>query len=217
MIATESWAGGGVPSNRLAWICGLLAFVVVAQLLDPPPAARGEAREVGAWLALGGSALMVAGAVLAMAQISVTIDVTERERRQRMAAVDARDDDGGDEPGSTAPRSAGSGLWQAPSAPGAAEADGERESARDPRAPGARERRTPEAEAPDARQRRTPEAEAPDARQRRAPGAGEPDAKEPEATSAKERQGARRPGAQCVRRQAAGGDRSRGARGARCR
>jgi hypothetical protein len=123
VIATESWSGGGAPNNRLAWICGLLAFLVVAQLLDPPPAARGMDREIGGWLALGGSVLMVAGAVLAMAEISVTIDVAERERRRRMAAVDARPDgeDGDDAPtaataASGADRPAGSGLWQAPSA-----------------------------------------------------------------------------------------------------
>jgi hypothetical protein len=120
VIGMESWSGGGAPSNRLAWICGALAFLVVAQLLDPPPLARGADREIGAWLALGGAVLMVAGAVLALAEISVTIDVTERERRRRMAAVDARAEaeDAGEAPTSTSTspeRPAGSGLWQAPS------------------------------------------------------------------------------------------------------
>lgn len=124
VIATESWGGGGAPSNRLAWICGLLAFLVVAQLLDPPPAARGAAREIGAWLALGGSALMVAGAVMALAQISVTIDVSERERRRRMAAVDARAEDAGEAPTTaSSPSGRGTGLWQAPAAPDAPAAE----------------------------------------------------------------------------------------------
>jgi hypothetical protein len=123
VIGMESWSGGGTPNNRLAWICGMLAFLVVAQLLDPPPAARGMDREIGGWLALGGAALMVVGAVLAMAEISVTIDVAERERRRRMAAVDARaeTDDPGEAPttaSSTAKRPAGTGLWQAPSPSG---------------------------------------------------------------------------------------------------
>ena len=119
VIATESWSAGGAASNRLAWICGVLAFVVVAQVLDPPPAARGADREIGAWLALGGSALMVGGAVMALLQISVTIDVSERERRRRMAAVDARGEgeDLSEAPTTAAPRPAGAGLWQAPSAP----------------------------------------------------------------------------------------------------
>jgi hypothetical protein len=121
VIGMESWSGGGTPNNRLAWICGMLAFLVVAQLLDPPPAARGMDREIGGWLALGGSALMVVGAVLAMAEISVTIDVAERERRRRMSAVDARADagDASEAPTTAAPaagRPAGTGLWQAPSA-----------------------------------------------------------------------------------------------------
>ena len=127
VLGTEAWSGGGTPSNRLAWICGFLAFLVVAQLLDPPPVARGEAREIGAWLALGGSALMVAGAVLAMAEISVTIDLTERERRQRMAAVDARSEDPSQAPTTAVAagsRSSSSGLWQAPSAPAASSAPG---------------------------------------------------------------------------------------------
>jgi hypothetical protein len=123
VIGMESWSGGGAPNNRLAWICGILAFLVVAQLLDPPPAARGMDREIGGWLALGGSALMVVGAVLAMAEISVTIDVAERERRRRMSAVDARAEaeDASEAPTTAAPaaeRPAGSGLWQAPSGSG---------------------------------------------------------------------------------------------------
>jgi hypothetical protein len=103
---------GDAASQRLAWICGAVAFVVVAELIDPPPAASGAAREIGAWVALAGGAAMVAGAVLALAQISVTIDVAER--RRRTAAVDARDgapsgaDPAGDDPADP------SGLWQRP-------------------------------------------------------------------------------------------------------
>jgi hypothetical protein len=121
VIGTEAWGGGSARSNRLAWICGILAFLVVAQVLDPPPAARGASREIGAWLALAGSAAMVAGAVMAVAEISVTIDVAERERRRRTAAVDARDEEvaaaGSPPPAPDAPARSGlSGLWQAPAA-----------------------------------------------------------------------------------------------------
>jgi hypothetical protein len=95
VLAGEA-AGTAPPSQRLAWICGIVALIVIAEILDPPPAARDAARELGAWIALAGSALMVVGVVLAMAEISVSIDVAERERRRRTAAVDARpgDDDG---------------------------------------------------------------------------------------------------------------------------
>jgi hypothetical protein len=64
--------------------------VVVSQLIDPPPAARGASLDTGAWLALAGSAVMVAGAVLSQASIAVTVDVKARDARRRVAAVDRR-------------------------------------------------------------------------------------------------------------------------------
>lgn len=132
VVGTNSWSGGGAPNNRLAWICGALAFLVIVQVIDPPPSARGSDRDIGAWLALGGAVLMVAGAVLALAQISVTIDVTERERRRRTAAVDARaESDPSEAPTTASPsRSGGTGLWQAPSVP-----DGSTAPRSEPKAP----------------------------------------------------------------------------------
>lgn len=63
--------------------------VVVVQILNPPPvlqlatdALRAEGAgdpDTGAWLALAGSALMAAGAVLVVARISVTIDLAGRD------------------------------------------------------------------------------------------------------------------------------------------
>jgi hypothetical protein len=106
--ATRS-AGAGAAGTRLAFICGIVAFLVIAEILDPPPAVRGADREIGAWIALGGAALMVAGAVLAIAQISVTIDVSER--RRRTAAVDARNG-ADDEPPASA--RGGASLWTPP-------------------------------------------------------------------------------------------------------
>jgi hypothetical protein len=89
--------------------------VVAVQLIDPPPAARGDALEAGAWLALAATALMAAGATMSAASISVTVDVRGRERRRRSAAIDARE--ARDEPapfpdeddGSTAAPGAGAG------------------------------------------------------------------------------------------------------------
>jgi hypothetical protein len=66
------------------------AFLVAAQLIDPPPIAHGATREVGAWLALGSVAAMLAGLALTAASISVTVDVRNRERRRRVPAVDRR-------------------------------------------------------------------------------------------------------------------------------
>jgi hypothetical protein len=68
------------------------AFAIVAvQVIDPPPSARDDALRAGAWLALGAGALMALGAALRAASISITVDVRARERRQRTAAIDARE------------------------------------------------------------------------------------------------------------------------------
>jgi hypothetical protein len=123
--------GATPPSQRLGWICGILAVIVIAQLLDPPPAAHGATREIGAWVALGGGALMVAGAVMAMAELSVTIGVAGRERRLRTSAVDARDDAESSAPAAPSPAvpsspapaapAKSSDLWQSPADRRAAE------------------------------------------------------------------------------------------------
>jgi hypothetical protein len=47
---------------------------------DPPAVAgpNGRDQDVGIWLALGGSALMVAGAVLSAARIAISVEPRER-------------------------------------------------------------------------------------------------------------------------------------------
>ncbi|HEX2105520.1 MAG TPA: hypothetical protein VHF51_17835 [Solirubrobacteraceae bacterium] len=79
----------------LARAIPLIAFaalaIVAVQLVDPPPAAREDELDSGAWLALGATALMAAGAAMSAASISVTVDVRGRERRRRSAAIDARE------------------------------------------------------------------------------------------------------------------------------
>jgi hypothetical protein len=66
-------------------------FVVAVQIVDKPPAARGDAIAAGAWIALAGAALMAVGATLTAASISVTVDVHGRDRRRRISAIDARE------------------------------------------------------------------------------------------------------------------------------
>ena len=91
---------GTAPEDRAWWVPVLaaVAIVVVAvQLVDPPPAARGADRVEGAWLALGGAVLLVLGALLQRARISIFVDVRERDRRQRVPAVD-RGEGAADEP-----------------------------------------------------------------------------------------------------------------------
>jgi hypothetical protein len=54
--------------------------IVLSQLVNDPPAivASGRGHAVGIWLALGGAALMVVGALLAWAHISLAVDVRPR-------------------------------------------------------------------------------------------------------------------------------------------
>lgn len=115
ILATESLASAP-PSGRLPWVAGAIGLLVLAQIIDAPPAAAGAERELGAWLALAGVVLLGLGVALALLRISVTIDVAERERRRRMRAVDARgDDDSAGAGGSTAASAAtAGGLWKRP-------------------------------------------------------------------------------------------------------
>jgi hypothetical protein len=65
------------------------AFVVVAvQLIDPPPVALDGDRELGAWMALAATVLMVAGAALSVSRVSVVLDVRGREARRRGPTTD---------------------------------------------------------------------------------------------------------------------------------
>jgi hypothetical protein len=60
----------------------VLALVIVAsQIVNHPPAAAGAAgpsKDTGIWLALGATLLMVAGAVLGYARISVAVEPRDR-------------------------------------------------------------------------------------------------------------------------------------------
>jgi drug/metabolite transporter (DMT)-like permease len=57
---------------------GLLALIIVlSQVVNDPPAVagpNGRDQATGIWLALGGAALMVAGAVLSTARIAISIE-----------------------------------------------------------------------------------------------------------------------------------------------
>jgi hypothetical protein len=60
----------------------LLALVIVlSQLVNDPPAVagpNGRDQDIGIWLALGGSALMVVGAVLSTARIALSVEPRDR-------------------------------------------------------------------------------------------------------------------------------------------
>jgi hypothetical protein len=62
----------------LPFAVGLLAFVIVlSQVVNDPPAVagpNGSEQDTGIWLALAGTALMVAGAVLSTARIAIAVE-----------------------------------------------------------------------------------------------------------------------------------------------
>jgi hypothetical protein len=64
--------------SGLAFGVALFAFVIVlSQVVNDPPAvvgATGREQDTGIWLALGGTALMVAGAVLSSARIAIAVE-----------------------------------------------------------------------------------------------------------------------------------------------
>jgi hypothetical protein len=67
-------------------------FVVLTQIINDPPAVVGPDRQdqdIGIWLALSGSALMVAGAVLGYASISLAFEPRSRERSGERDATSA--------------------------------------------------------------------------------------------------------------------------------
>jgi outer membrane biosynthesis protein TonB len=83
IAALAAGIGLGRPalSPGVALGLALLAlFVVVSQLLNDPPAAVGRdfGHSIGIWLALVGSFLMVVGAVLAFADISLAVEARPR-------------------------------------------------------------------------------------------------------------------------------------------
>jgi hypothetical protein len=94
-VAAVLAAFGRLPARVLLGAAGVVALVVVSQLIQPPPAGQFGERQVGAWLALAASVGLVAGAALAAAHIAISLDVSGRERRPRVAAVDRRDPDAG--------------------------------------------------------------------------------------------------------------------------
>ncbi|HVL31672.1 MAG TPA: hypothetical protein VM299_05505 [Solirubrobacteraceae bacterium] len=76
-IAGRMGVGRPRPSSWLLVPAFVAFVVVVSQLIDHPPAAGGPGTdpETGIWLALVGSALMLAGTLLSVARISVALNV----------------------------------------------------------------------------------------------------------------------------------------------
>jgi hypothetical protein len=81
-----------IERHWLPAIVAAITIIVVAQILDPPPAVDGDL-ETGAWLALGAAIVMCIGTVLTLGRVSFALTVEGRDTRRRVSAVDARADD----------------------------------------------------------------------------------------------------------------------------
>jgi hypothetical protein len=75
-------AGLGEPPPSMQPALGLLALILVlAAVINHPPAAIGRDADTGLWVALAGAALMALGALLTLARVSLVVSLTPRERR----------------------------------------------------------------------------------------------------------------------------------------
>lgn len=73
-------AGAAVPMSLAALV------IVLSQILNHPPAGVDRDPELGIWLALAASALMVLGSILSTARISLALDVERRDAAEAPAA-----------------------------------------------------------------------------------------------------------------------------------
>jgi hypothetical protein len=103
----------GTGREALRLVPALLFVVLLVQLLQPPPAAADSDPDTGAWLALAGSLLVLAGAVLELLRISVRIDVAGRDGRP-VTVVGAREPAPAEAPTTVVPASAPAGDGAVP-------------------------------------------------------------------------------------------------------
>jgi len=69
-----------LPPGAALGVALFALFVVVSQVINDPPLVVGPGRDkdIGIWIALSGSAVMVAGAVLGFARISLAVETRPR-------------------------------------------------------------------------------------------------------------------------------------------
>src|SRR5436190_24093459 len=68
-----------VPERWLPLLASAALIIVVVALVNDPPAARGAGLQVGAWIAFGAAVVLVAGAVLSRARVSLVITLKPNE------------------------------------------------------------------------------------------------------------------------------------------
>jgi hypothetical protein len=96
LIVLQLAGGMGLMKPPTSPVVSLLValfalFVVLTQLLNDPPAVaggNGPDRDIGIWLAVGGTVLMATGAFLATANISLSIEPRERGAEPGSEGVD---------------------------------------------------------------------------------------------------------------------------------
>lgn len=82
-----------VPQSWLPVLGGAALVIVFVALVNHPPAARGVGPELGAWIALAAAIILVAGAVLSRARISLVITLRSTDQpRATPAAPEPVDD-----------------------------------------------------------------------------------------------------------------------------
>ena len=120
-VASRLQFGTPRPDSWLLIPALVTPVVVVAALLNHPPAAQGTGQDpmIGIWLALAGSLLMALGAVAAIARISVALD-------RPGSAVPTR------QPGAAVPQASAGVSPQAPGVPPAAPPQGSPVAPKDP-------------------------------------------------------------------------------------
>ena len=76
-----------LPEAPLLLLGGVALVLVVSQLVDQPPAVAFSELDpqTGAWLALAGAALLLAGALMSVARVSFAVTVEHRERQSSAA------------------------------------------------------------------------------------------------------------------------------------
>jgi hypothetical protein len=88
-----AWDAFEVVDVERRWLPALVlavAVLVSAEIIDPPPAAADLTADTGAWIAFGAAVAMLIGAVLSLGRVSVAVSLEGRDVRQRVAAVDER-------------------------------------------------------------------------------------------------------------------------------
>lgn len=90
-FAVRSGVGRGLPEAPLLLLGAAALVLTASQLIDQPPAVAAAEidPQTGAWLALAGAALLLAGALMSVARVSFAVTVEHREHSQ--AVVPAQD------------------------------------------------------------------------------------------------------------------------------